>query len=987
MASKNVIEEETKYDYRTIEKKWQKKWKESNLFHSDIKENDSREKYFITVPYPYPNGISHIGHGRAFTGGDIFARYKRIRGYNVLFPLAFHITGTPVLATSTSVRNKDPVRMDIFRDYIKIHTKDKKKVEEILESFVDPWNVVKYFSKTMKKDFESVGYSIDWRRRFTTGDPEYNQFITWMFNKYKEKNYLTVGELGILYSLEDKNAVGEDDIQDGDTKDLSILEYSLMKFPFEDGYLVASTLRPETVFGATNIFVHPDATYVKVKIKKTGEYWYVAKNSVILLNHQKMEAEIINEFEGKEIFGKFAKNLVDDRKLPIIPGTFVDATMVTGVVYSVPGHAPFDWIAVKDFLEGHSENYGLNPEDYKEYLSSILMIDIEKYGKDFPAKVACEQHGVKTQNDNEKLEAATKQIYSDEFYGGVLNSVCGEFQGLKASVAKISVSKHLMEKNYYGILLSPAEKGLKSRSGGDVIVSIMDNQHFLWFSNEEWKKKATEALNNMTINPIAYRKLFENTFEWLDKRPCARRRGLGTRYPFQDENDNWIIESLSDSTIYMSFYTIIHIIRENKIKAEQLTQQFFDYIYLGKGTKNAVSKATQIDISLLNKMRTEFLYWYPLDHRHTAIMHISNHLSFFIFAHAAIFPKKHWPKKITLLEPLITEGEKMGKSKGNVISLADAANDFGVDLYRLYTANRAELDTVMNWVNKEVEVMGKHLRKIFDYFYNVEVFNKDIKYEKCSIFEKAFLNQFYEHITKAAHVMDNDELRKFSHEVFFESFNTIQKYNRLISNSNQYKQIMSLITDYWLIMASPVTPHLCEELWEHRKQEGFISVTEWPIMNENWKDTKSLAQIEILERTIEDIKSIAQALKISTDSVKEIEIIVADVWKYNLYNLAANFAKQNKLKVLIKEAMSDSTIKTSKNMKEIPKYAKKLQKPGFNFYDISQDEEFLLLNSSLDYIKINFPNAKIKIQKSNESKSNRANFAEPTRVAIDIKTS
>jgi leucyl-tRNA synthetase len=82
---------------RSIEAKWQKRWREEKVFEPRI--DPDKPKYFITVPYPYSNAPLHIGHGRTYTIGDIIARYKRLRGYNVLFPMAFHITGTPIVAT------------------------------------------------------------------------------------------------------------------------------------------------------------------------------------------------------------------------------------------------------------------------------------------------------------------------------------------------------------------------------------------------------------------------------------------------------------------------------------------------------------------------------------------------------------------------------------------------------------------------------------------------------------------------------------------------------------------------------------------------------------------------------------------------------------------------------------------------------------------------------------------------------------------------
>ena len=93
------------YNALEIEQKWQEKWEKAKIFDADP--DSSKKKIFITSPYPYASGTLHIGHGRSFVNGDIFARYYRAKGYNVLYPMAFHITGTPVLAISSSIKSRE----------------------------------------------------------------------------------------------------------------------------------------------------------------------------------------------------------------------------------------------------------------------------------------------------------------------------------------------------------------------------------------------------------------------------------------------------------------------------------------------------------------------------------------------------------------------------------------------------------------------------------------------------------------------------------------------------------------------------------------------------------------------------------------------------------------------------------------------------------------------------------------------------------------
>ena len=240
-------------EFMKIERKWQMKWEEDKIFEPDIDLN--KKKFFLTVPYPYTSGSLHIGHGRTYTIGDVIARYKRMMNYNVLWPMAFHVTGTPILAISDNIKNGNMEFIKLYKEYIKTYEKDETAIDEIIKSFKEPENIAKYFANKLPFDFKSIGCSIDWRRNFHTAEPIYNKFIEWQFQKLYEKGVIKKGEYPILYSLVDDNAVGEDDIKDGDTDKVSISEFTAIKFGYEDGYLLACTLRPETIFGVTNIWI------------------------------------------------------------------------------------------------------------------------------------------------------------------------------------------------------------------------------------------------------------------------------------------------------------------------------------------------------------------------------------------------------------------------------------------------------------------------------------------------------------------------------------------------------------------------------------------------------------------------------------------------------------------------------------------------------------------------------------------------------------
>ncbi|MCK4811542.1 MAG: class I tRNA ligase family protein, partial [Methanosarcinales archaeon] len=160
-----------RYNPQTIENKWQKKWDESRIFQPDVSD---KEKYFITIPYPYLNGNLHAGHTRTFTIGDVIARYRRMLGLNVLFPMAFHATGTPIIGLAELLAKRDP---ETLRVYTELHGIP----DDVIAKLDSPESLVEYFGMESEAAMRSIGYSIDWTRRFTTIDPAYKKFIEWQF--------------------------------------------------------------------------------------------------------------------------------------------------------------------------------------------------------------------------------------------------------------------------------------------------------------------------------------------------------------------------------------------------------------------------------------------------------------------------------------------------------------------------------------------------------------------------------------------------------------------------------------------------------------------------------------------------------------------------------------------------------------------------------------------------------------------------------------
>ncbi len=929
-------------EFTKIEKRWQQRWARDKIFEADP--DSKRPKFFLTVPYPYTNGALHIGHGRTYTVGDLIARYKRMRGFNVLFPMASHMTGTPILGMVERIKAGDKKAIEQYKRDLRLYLDSEEEVEAQLAKFTDPWTTAKFFADAISADFKALGYSIDWRRKFTTGDKEYNQFVSWQYHKFKDKGYLKQGDYPLLYCPRCGNPVGEDDLLEGETA--KIKEFTAIKFGFKDGFIVPATLRPETIFGVTNMWINPTAIYVWAKVN--GEKWLISEAAVEKLRLQAKEVEVLEKFPGSKVVGEKFTAIHADYELPILPADFVDPNNATGVVYSVPAHAPFDYIALRDLWEDPSglEQYGISAEDVRS-IKMISMIDIKGYSE-FPAKDAVEKRGIKSQEEAEALEEATQEIYKAEFYEGIMKDNCGQFSGRPIKDVKDDVVAWMKSINRCDVFYEPDQRPVICKCGTDVQVGVFAGQWFLDYTSPGWKETARKALAEMAIVPELFRNLFDATFDWLTQRPCARKRGIGTRLPFDPD---WIIESLSDSTIYMAYYTISHKIRSYKIKPKQLTVGFFDYVFLGKGKPEKVSEETGVSVDVLKDLRDEFLYWYPNDQRHTAPSHITNHLSFAIFHHVAIFPKKHWLKCISLNEHVIMEGGKMSKSKGNVIPLVEIPKKYGADVYRTYVISAAEPASLMDWRERDVPAVRNRLRRFIEIMQKYSRKEPRVyrKKDKPTMVTRWLLSRVNSIVQECTDNLESFKLRNYAINAMTEMIRAINHYLRRKNVPKEEREgTMAYVCDIWVRLVAPMTPHIAEEFWSKMKREGYVSLAQWPKADKKLIDPKIEEAFEVVAATISDIREVKSLLKNQTPT--RVHIYVAPQWKFDVMNAIRNYDGPRVMGALMKLVMSNPEFK--KHGKDVQSLVGKIAKEG-RLWTHAADarEELEVLKSSAEYIQ------------------------------------
>jgi leucyl-tRNA synthetase len=590
---------------------------------------------------------------------------------------------------------------------------------------------------------------------------------------------------------------------------------------------------------------------------------------------------------------------------------------------------------------------------------------------------------IESQHDREKLKEAKKIIYKSGFYTGVMSENTGEYAGMKVEEAKDRVKE---------ALIASGDADVMYELSGDVvcrcltpcIVKVVSNQWFIAYGNRDWKKKAHEALDEMTLYPEGVRKQFDYVLDWLNDWACTREFGLGTKLPW---DESWVIESLSDSTIYMSYYTISKYLEHEKvIQPEKLDDSFFDYIFLNEGDVKSLSQKTGITELKLGEIKAEFEYWYPYDIRVSGKDLVQNHLSFCLFNHVGIFPKKFWPQGFGLNGWILVSGAKMSKSAGNFYILRDMMGKYGADATRLTLTYSGEGIDDPNFSMDFAKGAGSRLTAWRDFAINSYNKGRD---ETIGI-DGWFRSIMASSIKETKGQMNEMNFRTALKVGYFDLQRHLRWYQRRCLGNPNKDLVNSFIEDQTKILA-PVIPHICEEIWEKLGKEGFITQAQYPQAEEDNIDPKIELSEEFLTNTISDVNEI---LKVTGIKPKKIVLYTPSQWKYEMHDIALDLASNKKLQIndLMKTAMTNDNIKS--HSKEASQFAKKLvenlKNRGADELDrlsIEIDEKGYL-TEALEFLKSEYK-CEVEVQSADEKDlydpQNKAKFAQPQRTAIYVE--
>ncbi len=352
-----------KYDYQTIEKKWQTYWEEHKTFHA---ENDyTKPKFYALVEFPYPSGQGlHVGHPRPYTAMDIVARKRRMQGYNVLFPMGWDAFGLPT--ENFAIKNR-------------IHP-----------AIVTERNVARF-----KEQLHSIGLSFDWDREVNTTDPDYFKWTQWIFLQLFKKGLAYKKEMAVNWCTSCKVVLANEEVVGGccercggevirkvksqwmlkitdyaqrlidDLKEVNYLdrikttqinwigrsEGAEVDFETTAGdTLTVYTTRPDTLFGATYMVIAPEHPMLEKwadKLTNLDEIHAYQEKAARKSDFDRTEMN--KEKTGVKLAGVRAVNPVNGKEIPIFISDYVLMSYGTGAIMAVPAHDDRDWEFAKVF--------------------------------------------------------------------------------------------------------------------------------------------------------------------------------------------------------------------------------------------------------------------------------------------------------------------------------------------------------------------------------------------------------------------------------------------------------------------------------------------------------------------------------------------------------------------------------------------------------------------------------------------------------------
>jgi len=847
-----------KYDPHKIEKKWQQKWEKSKIF--EVRENltNKQSKYYVLEMYPYPSSDLHMGHLRNYSIGDTFARYKRMRGFNVLYPMGYDSFGLPA----------ENAAID--------HGFNPKKWTDS--------NI-----RAIQEQQKRIGLSYDWKRMIYSHDPNYYKWDQWFFLKmfeqglaYRENSYVNwCPNCATVLANEQVQATkcwrcnneveqkfltqwflkireyAEELLEGLKVVDwpekVKVMQYNwigrsegtIIKFKIEgeDRTIDIFTARADTLYGVTFMVFAPEHPWVKEWVKSSQYEKEFEKLYSDVMKQNKFERTNL-EIEKKGFFiGKYAINPINKEKIPIYIGNFVIYEYGAGAVMAVPAHDQRDF------------------EFAKEY--------------NIPIKVVIKPY------DYELNSGKITRSYVND--GILINS--GEFNGLenKNSIKLITKKLEEMEMGYETVNYK-LRNWLISRQrywGCPIPIIYCQDCGIVPVPYEDLPVELpTDVEFTGKGNPLETSKSFVNV-------PCpecgkASKRETDTMDTFVDSS--WYFFRYCDPNSKSLPY------RKNMVDFWGNIDQ-----YIG-GIEHAIMHL--LYARFFTKVARDLnLHSHDEPFQRLLTQGMINKAHPYCPTCQTIAMKSEVNKKKCRRcgTKYILKSVKMSKSLGNTVDPIDIMNTYGADAARFFILFGASPKSGLDWSDEGVDFAFKFITNFFTLMCdNNEKIRKETTLRDNLI--EFYLNKTIKNVTES---FEKIALRKVLNEIIQFTSEFIKYKNEGINEKIFYNCKKNVIK-----LLHPIIPHVTEEIWEFLGNNEFLSLSTWPLYDEKILTIENEYKWKLLDNTINSINHILHIIK--EKDFKYLSIIIAADWKYNfmskLFELIENI---DDFKIIIKELMKE----------------------------------------------------------------------------------
>ncbi|MDR1435135.1 MAG: leucine--tRNA ligase [Puniceicoccales bacterium] len=783
------------YNFREIEPFWQKKWLEGKTFRA---ENESeKEKYYVLDMFPYPSGAGlHIGHPEGYTASDILARYKWAKGYNVLHPMGWDAFGLPAeqhaIATGQHPSTNTEKNIDRFREQI-----------------------------------QSLGFAIDWEREVDTTDPNYFHWTQWIFLQLFKRGLAYVDDKPVWWCPELRSVLANEEVINGRSERgdfpverknlrqwiLRITRYAdrlLEGLKFIDwpdstkrqqiawigrsegvelNFEIAPsgpkisvyTTRPDTLCGVTFLVLAPEHELVEPIItpenrEKIREYINSAKRK------SDLERTDLAKDKSGVFTGSFAKNPLNGELIPIWIADYVLISYGTGAIMAVPAHDDRDFEFAQKF--------------------------------NIPIKRVIASVG--DSKDGKVLASGNLPFCSE---GILVNS--GEFDGLATEEAAKKITENA-ERLGFGqrAVKYKLRDWLFSRQrywGEPIPILWIERKHY----DRALAEKKAYFADKIPANVVSHKK---DGLEWcaipIPEEQLPLKLPETEIYLPSDDGESPLVHAKQWLNIFVNLKTgeiaregkenFVSAIRETNTMPQWAGSCWYHLRYLspnyGKGLVDPKAEA----------------YWKSPDFYIGGAEHAVLHLLYARFWHLFLWDigaisvaEEPFTKLFHQGIILGSDGQKMSKSRGNVVNPDEVIRQYGADSLRLYEMFLGPLEAMKPWSTQGIEGVYRFLKKVWVLFIDGE--------GKAKIFP--------EKDDPGVDQLLNETIKKVTEDIEALRFNTAIAQMMIFVNGAQKIGISRQTAVSFLQLLAPFAPHVAEELWLRLGEKFPISRAKWPIFN------------------------------------------------------------------------------------------------------------------------------------------------------------